>query len=426
MEGRQRRLHGILAADVVGYSALMEADEDETVRSLQGCREVFDGIIEDFSGRIITTAGDSVIAVFSSVFDAVDCATEAQTALSEYNADNPESPQIRFRMGINVGDLMITGSDTLGNAINVAARLESVADPGGVFISDSVYRLVRDKPDIQFQDRGAFGVKNISEPLHAYSVGAMKDADADADATIVGGEDKKTVFVGCDVVLATQRGPYYLRFGDTVKVGRSRHLTGADIVVGFRRASQVGKQALVKISGDGIVVVDCGSTNGTFVNNTALAVGEEMTIPLSDAPAELCLGGLRTPPVKGPCRFILEPFRSGELAVRFRLTPETRRLVGDEGMRTEWPDSERDFAATWLVATGGLLIGASGECAIAMRDLPGKEPRARLAPHYRGFMLAPMNGAKLTVDGHPVRGEINLTDGAKIVLDGVAMQFRLL
>jgi class 3 adenylate cyclase len=421
MENVQRRLQIILAADVVGYSSLMEDDEDKTVRSLQGCRGVFDGIIENFGGRIITTAGDSVIAVFSSAFDAVDCATESQIALEKYNADNAGNSLIQFRMGINVGDLMITGSDTYGTAINIAARLESVADPCAVFISDSVYRLVCEKSDVEFLDRGDFTVKNIAEPVRAYSVKRIKDVET------TGLIDKTKISVNrFDVKLAMQQGPFYLRFGDTVNVGRSRNLNSSDVVVGFRRASQLGKQTQVKISRDGIVLADLGSTNGTFVNDVPLVEGQEMNISLSEPPVRLSLGGIRTPPVKGPCRFILEPFRHGDLALKFNLAPETRRLVGEDGLDAEWPDNERDFATTWVVATGGLLIGPGGECPIHVRDLPGTRPRARLSVEYKGFSLAPMNGAELTVDGHLVRDPSSINDGAKIVLDGVEMQFSLL
>jgi class 3 adenylate cyclase len=421
MENVQRRLQIILAADVVGYSSLMEDDEDKTVRSLQGCRGVFDGIIENFGGRIITTAGDSVIAVFSSAFDAVDCATESQIALEKYNADNAGNSLIQFRMGINVGDLMITGSDTYGTAINIAARLESVADPCAVFISDSVYRLVCEKSDVEFLDRGDFTVKNIAEPVRAYSVKRIKDVET------TGLIDKTKISVNrFDVKLAMQQGPFYLRFGDTVNVGRSRNLNSSDVVVGFRRASQLGKQTQVKISRDGIVLADSGSTNGTFVNDVPLVEGQEMNISLSEPPVRLSLGGIRTPPVKGPCRFILEPFRHGDLALKFNLAPETRRLVGEDGLDAEWPDNERDFATTWVVATGGLLIGPGGECPIHVRDLPGTRPRARLSVEYKGFSLAPMNGAELTVDGHLVRDPSSINDGAKIVLDGVEIQFSLL
>jgi len=447
MDAVQRRLQGILAADVVGYSALMEDDEDKTVRSLQGCRVVFDKIIENFGGRIITTAGDSVIAVFSSVFDAVDCATESQIALEKFNADNTENSLIRFRMGIHVGDLMITGSDTYGNAINLAARLESVADPGTVFISDAVYRLVREKSDVKFNDRGDFSVKNIAEPVRAYSVVPIKDGDENTapDNVQIADERKEpkknnpvikettskqakteTPVNRFDATLSTQQGHFYLRFGDTINVGRSRNVNSSDVIVGFRRASQLGRQTLLKLKSDEIVISDCGSTNGTFVNDEMIAEGQEKSISLSEPPAQLCLGGIRNPPVKGPCRFTLEPFRGGDMAVKLNITSETRRLVGEEGMAAEWPNSEHDLAATWLFAAGGLLIGSTGECAIQLRDLPGSRPRARLSVEYRGYSLSPMNGGELFVDGNLVRDQCHLNENAKIVLDGVAMQFSLM
>lgn len=423
VENIRRRLHGILAADVAGYSALMEADEDGTVRTLRGCRAVFDEIIENFGGRIIATAGDSVVAVFTSVLDAVECGIEAQKALATYHAGQPEKPLIQFRMGVNLGDLMITESDTLGTAINVAARLESIADPGSVFISEAVYRHIRDNPEIKVEDRGAFTVKNIAEPVHAYSVEALNGNEAAAEA---GDGDNTKVSQGCDAILLTERGPYYLRFGASVDVGRGQKPESADVVIGFRRASKLGRQARLHLTKEGIGVADCGSTNGTFVNSSAVPEGGETVVRFAETPAELCLGGIRVPPVKGPCRFLVEPIRVDDAAMRIRLLPETKRHVGEEAMQAEWPHSDRDFAATWVVATGAFTIGSGGECVIDLPDLANEGARARLAPNFRGFTLTPMNGADLTIDGHAIREQTNITDGSQITLDGVSLQFRVI
>ena len=133
----ERRLAAIFAADVAGYSRLMERDEVGTLRTLTAHRQIMDRLITEHGGRIANTAGDSVLAEFSSAVDAVHCAVDAQSALSQANQDTPKDRRFRFRIGVHVGDVMVQGGDLLGDGINVAARLQGLANPGGICVSEA-------------------------------------------------------------------------------------------------------------------------------------------------------------------------------------------------------------------------------------------------------------------------------------------------
>jgi adenylate cyclase len=165
----ERRLAAILAADVVGYSRLMSQDEVRTLRTLTAHREAMDRLIADHGGRIANTAGDSVLAEFPSAVDAVQCAVEVQKALAELNSGADPEQALRFRIGVHVGDVMVQGADLLGDGVNIAARLEALAEPGGVCVSGPAYEYVRKALPLAFTDLGPQQVKNIEEPVRAYS-----------------------------------------------------------------------------------------------------------------------------------------------------------------------------------------------------------------------------------------------------------------
>jgi class 3 adenylate cyclase len=166
----KRRLTCILAADAVGYSQQMGRDEEGTIRVLSAHRAVIDGIITFHGGRIMSTAGDSVLAEFSSVVEAVRCAVEIQEALKTRNDALPDISRMQFRVGVNLGDVVVKNDDLLGDGVNVAARLETIAEPGGICISSSVYDQITGKLDLGFQDIGEQTLKNISRPIRVYRV----------------------------------------------------------------------------------------------------------------------------------------------------------------------------------------------------------------------------------------------------------------
>lgn len=164
----KRRLAAILAADAVAYSKHMAEDEEGTIHTLAGHRTIIDGLIASFGGRIVGTAGDSVLAEFGSSVDAVRCAVDIQQALATRNNSLAESEQLLFRIGINLGDVIVEGNDILGDGVNVAARLESIADPGGICISSSIYDQVMGKLNLGFADMGQQSLKNIARPVRTY------------------------------------------------------------------------------------------------------------------------------------------------------------------------------------------------------------------------------------------------------------------
>jgi class 3 adenylate cyclase len=166
----KRKLAAILAADAVGYSRMMAADEEGTMKILSAHRSMIDGIIEFHEGRIINTAGDSVLAEFASPTQAVRCAVEIQDALKTRNDSLPEPRRMHFRIGVNLGDVMVKGDDLLGDGVNVAARLEGIAEPGMIYIASSVYDQIAGKLDLGFVDLGEQSLKNIDRPIRAYRV----------------------------------------------------------------------------------------------------------------------------------------------------------------------------------------------------------------------------------------------------------------
>ena len=168
MAKTERKVTVILATDVVGYSVKMEENEDQTLKNLKVCRNIIDGLVEEHHGRIFNTAGDSVLAEFQSAVEAVICASEFQSTIKERNNSVPEEEQMEFRIGINMGDVVIEGDNLYGEGVNVAARLEALAQPGGVCLSKNVHEIVNKKTDFQFHDLGEQKVKNTV--LHAVDV----------------------------------------------------------------------------------------------------------------------------------------------------------------------------------------------------------------------------------------------------------------
>jgi len=166
-----RRLAAILAADVAGYSRLMGADEEATLAALKAIRrELSDPKVNEHHGRIVKTTGDGLLIEFSSVVDAVRCAVEVQRAMAERNTEVPEARRIEFRIGINLGDIILDDDDIYGDGVNIAARLEALTEPGGICVSRVVHDQVRDKLDVVFEDMGEQQVKNIARPVHIWRV----------------------------------------------------------------------------------------------------------------------------------------------------------------------------------------------------------------------------------------------------------------
>src|SRR6266581_3435600 len=183
-ERAQRRLAAILAADVVGYSRLMQLDEAGTLVALKSRRsEILQPTVSKHHGRIVKLMGDGVLIEFASAVDAVECAVQLQEAMEAANADLREDRRIVLRIGINLGDVMVEGSDLYGDGVNIAARLESLSEPGGLCISASVYEHVNSKLPHSFVSLGPQMLKNIDRPIHIYRLGG-KDGPGPAVSAV--------------------------------------------------------------------------------------------------------------------------------------------------------------------------------------------------------------------------------------------------
>src|SRR5437762_5478048 len=175
----QRKLAAILFADVVGYSRLMGEDETATYDALQRLRRAIDPMIAGHAGRIVSTAGDGLLADFGSVVDALSCAVEMQQAARDLNAESPPDRHLQLRIGVNLGDVIVADDhDLYGDGINIAARLQTLAAPGGICLSHTAHEQVKNKLALDYRPLGRYRVKNIAEPVRVYAVGATPPAAA--------------------------------------------------------------------------------------------------------------------------------------------------------------------------------------------------------------------------------------------------------
>jgi adenylate cyclase len=182
----ERRLAAILATDVAGYSRLMGADEEGTHERLKAhLREVVDPKIEEHRGRTVKNTGDGMVVEFPSVVNAVRCAAEIQRAMIDRNADIPEDKRISFRIGVNLGDVIVEPEDIFGDGVNIAARLEALAEPGGICISRAVRDHIGERLPFSFEDLGEQSVKNIVRPVHVYGIGAAAVASLPLTPSLV-------------------------------------------------------------------------------------------------------------------------------------------------------------------------------------------------------------------------------------------------
>src|ERR1700736_326282 len=166
----ERKVATILSAEGAEYSRFMAEDEEQTLRTFRGHAEIFRSLVVLHRGRIFNTAGDAILAEFGSAVEAVRCATDIQAALRTRNDQLSPSRQVRFRIGINLGDVMLHGQDLLGDGVNVAARLQTAAEPGGICISGSVHDQIRNKLSLSFQSLGEKNFKNIQRPVRTFSI----------------------------------------------------------------------------------------------------------------------------------------------------------------------------------------------------------------------------------------------------------------
>ena len=222
-EGVKRRLTTVLCADVCAYTRLMEQDETGTLARLRANLDGMSALIARHDGRVINTWGDALIAEFSSVVEAVNCAVEIQQELAMRNRDLPGAEQMWFRIGINLGDVMVENQDIYGEGVNIAARLQQIAEPGGIMISRPVYDQVKSKLSLGFDFLGDQPVKNVSEPVPSYRI--LIDGAAEANATAVAAGALNPANPQAEPVLAPDLWQRFRRLPGPIKI--------AMILVGF-------------------------------------------------------------------------------------------------------------------------------------------------------------------------------------------------
>ena len=283
---QQRRLATILAADVFGYSRLTAENEEDTLRTLKAHRAVIDRLIARHDGRIFNTAGDSVLAEFGSAVEAVRCAITIQEELRVRNAQIDEKRRMEFRIGINVGDVLVDGDNLYGDGVNIAARLESIAMPGSICISGSVFALVKNKLSYGFEDIGLQMMKNIPEPVPAFRLAASAIAE-DASNTGAAARSRAVPIAAAALVLAIVGGGifYWNEHGkvpvaapiaapqppaapvpsaptlDAAALERMRPYVG-NAVEGI--STVTGKPFVMTLKADGAAEVKVGLANGGF------------------------------------------------------------------------------------------------------------------------------------------------------------------
>ena len=206
-ERAERRLTTILAADVVGYSRLMAADETGTLRSLKSLRrEIFELKTAEYRGRVVKLMGDGTLMEFGSVVDAVAFAVDVQRAMALRNADVPDDQCIAYRIGINIGDIIVEGDDIYGDGVNVAARLEGLAEPGGICVSRNVVDQVKGKVEFGFEDLGKQTVKNIAGPIQTFRVVPVSPAGPAIRFKRHSGRKRRSVLAAAGLMIAAVAG----------------------------------------------------------------------------------------------------------------------------------------------------------------------------------------------------------------------------
>ncbi len=222
----ERKLATILAADVAEFSRLMGEDEEQTLRIFRGHRQVFESLVAIHRGRIFNTAGDAILAEFASAVEAVRCATDIQSALRTRNDQLPPSRQVRFRIGINLGDVMLHGQDLLGDGINVAARLQTAAEPGGICISGSVHDQIRNKLSLSFHSLGEMNFKNIQQPVRTFSITEGEDRGV-LPAPKPGGARSTAQWIVAGLVLVAGAGFWAYAVKERIKADHAREIAAA-------------------------------------------------------------------------------------------------------------------------------------------------------------------------------------------------------
>ncbi|MGA8012325.1 MAG: adenylate/guanylate cyclase domain-containing protein [Candidatus Acidiferrales bacterium] len=275
----ERKLATIVSADVAGYSRLMGEDEEQTLKTFRGHKKIFESLVEMHHGRIFNTAGDAILAEFSSAVEAVRCATDIQAALRTRNDQLAPSRQVKFRMGINLGDVLVQGQDLMGDGVNVAARLQTAAEPGGICISGSVHDQIRNKLSLSFQWLGEKSFKNIQQPVRTFSITEAEGHGALPSPKLGGvGSSAAKWVAGVVVVLLAVGGGYWAYTVSTRSKAEPAHAIAA-VTQPLQPASEAAKPSVVAPAAE-------PSVHEADATQTADKPAMKVAAPRQDTPRE--------------------------------------------------------------------------------------------------------------------------------------------
>ena len=269
MQSLKRNLVAILFADMTGYSRMMAADELGAMESIATCREILAQLLRRYHGNLVNTAGDGLFVTFESVVNALHCAIDFQGALRQRNSSLPADRRMEFRIGINIDDIIIDGRDILGDGVNVAARIEGIADPGDICVSDAVYTTTRNKVSFEFESLGERTLKNIPEPVGIYRIALEDEPPATAvDWDGVTGDERLWVLKGeggkSEHIKAVVTDSELRRSGDGIFVGRDARI--CRVVIEDESLSRC--HARLTLAGGELLLEDMDSSNGTVADGT--------------------------------------------------------------------------------------------------------------------------------------------------------------
>jgi class 3 adenylate cyclase len=420
-----RKLCAILAADVYGYSRMMHEDEVRTIEALRASREITDGLIESYGGRIIFTAGDSVVAEFAAAGSCVLCARDIQLAIADRNSRVPAEQEMLFRIGANVGDVIIIGADLLGEGVNIAARLEALADPGGVYLSGSVYDQIVGDPSMEGQfaieELGRRKLKNIEEEVRVYRLGGLEET-LPSDAPVAGMTERPAAPapVPTDGTTALRLdapgGPVILQMGRRMAIGRGADPFVPGLAISHRQISRLGKQAELRWADGGFSLRDVGSANGTFLDDGLLADDQPATVQLNGGSCVIALGGGRNPPRKGICQLVVRAVEGVVPALRIELDGSVVDDEPEDQIARVWPGFAQELRLGWVFAPEAARIGSDLDCAVILPGSMNAGAKAEIAYDGDQFIVLSVGDAPVAVNDRPVETARPLADGDHIVL----------
>lgn len=398
-----RKLSAILAADVAGYSRLMAQDDAATVQALNDCREIFRSQIETHHGRLVDMTGDSVLAEFASALSAVGCAGEVQEALKEKNASVPQERRMQFRIGINVGDILQQADGTIyGDGVNIAARLESIGEPGGITISGTVYDQIKGRVRMGFDFIGEQSVKNIPEPVRAYrSVAGLAAPPSTQSTAGMRRRVPRVAIIGIAVLVAAFVSAYHFNWHKRLGISGAAN---AESVLSLPAGPTVAVLPFENLSG--VATQDYFANGITQDVMAALSRFRDLRVVLGHAPSRAASDG--SAPAKPAQLFNAAYVLDGSVRHAGDTLRVTARLTSVADSSLLWSQSyDRSLSAKDLFAVQDAIVesvvstigGADG--VIARRRLASTtSARPQGLESYECVLLAYAYGREISQESH--------------------------